>query len=325
MSELVATLAPVARKKASSRSRRERLSFYFFLSPWIFGFLVISLIPLLLGLAISFTNYGGFDLTNLKFVGVNNYARAIADPDVPFSLKRTVLFTAISVPAGIVLAFGIAMMLNGQIAGRDVFRTIWYIPAILPIVAACWIWKLFGGTNTGLLNAVISLFRPGTAIRWLDDYATYTLIAFTLWGGAGRSMVIFLAGLQGIPTELKEAASIDGATKLDVFGHIILPLMTPVVFFQLVMHIIGALQTMQPALLLAETPTEGMGAAVNIPRANYMYMIHVYVTTFTNNNYGYGNAMLWLMFALILALTLVVFKSSRYWVYYEVDQEGSAG
>ncbi len=318
------TAAPPRVRKArlTSREAREYTSFYLFLAPWLLGFLVISLLPLLFGLGISFTSYGGFSLSTMRVVGFQNYGRALADPDVPFALKRTVFYTALAVPSGLVLSFAIALMLNGRIWGRNYFRTVWYIPAVLPIVASCWIWKLFGATNTGLLNALISLFRPGTAIRWLEDYATVTLIAFTLWGGVGRSMVIFLAGLQGIPTELKEAASIDGANNVNTFGKVILPLMTPVLFFQLVMHIINALQVMQPALLLAETPSEGMGMAIAVPRANYMYMVHVYVTTFYHNNFGYGNAMLWLIFLLILALTLIVFRSSRYWVYYEVEQEG---
>ncbi len=322
MASTLAASPRVRKTRRSSREAREYTSFYLFLTPWLLGFVFIALLPLLFGLGISFTNYGGFSLSNMRVLGLENYSRALADPEVPFALKRTVFYSALAVPSGLVLSFAIALMLNGRIWGRNYFRTVWYIPAVLPIVASCWIWKLFGATNTGLLNALISLFRPGTAIRWLEDYATVTLIAFTLWGGVGRSMVIFLAGLQGIPTELKEAASIDGASNASIFWKIILPLMTPVLFFQLVMHIINALQVMQPALLLAETPTEGMGMAIGVPRANYMYMVHVYVTTFYHNNFGYGNAMLWLIFMLILLLTLIVFRSSRYWVYYEVDQEG---
>jgi multiple sugar transport system permease protein len=301
-----------------TRRGRETASFFLFISPWLVGFFCLSVIPLGLGLLASFSNYDGLNLPSIKFVGLNQYERTFADPEFYFSLKRTFIFTAVSVPLSLILSFGIATLLNGKVFGREFFRTAWYLPSILPIVAAAWVWKLFGSTNTGLLNSLISLVHPGTALQWLRQYGTYTLVAYSLWTGAGYGMVIFLAGLQGIPRELLEAAIIDGANRWHTFFSVTLPLMTPVLFFQLIMGTIGALQIMQEAMLLAETGA-GMQRVTEVPRANYMLMVHIYGTAFFQNNMAFGIAMLWILFVLILMLTLLIFRSSRYWVYYEVD------
>jgi multiple sugar transport system permease protein len=307
-----------SRRFLNTRRGRETASFFLFISPWLLGFIFLAIVPLALGLLTSFSNYDGLNIDSVRLVGLKQYQRAFSDTEFWYSLKRTFVFTGASVPLGLILAFSIAMLLNGQISGRGFFRTAWYLPSILPIVAAAWVWKLFGNTNTGAMNALISLVRPGTAIQWLRELGTYTLIAYTLWTGAGYGMVIFLAGLQGIPKELLEAAAMDGANRWRTFFNVTLPLMTPVLFFQLVMGIIGALQIMQEAMLLAESGA-GMQRVVEVPRANYMLMVHIYATSFYHSNMAYGIAMLWMLFVLILMLTLLVFRSSRYWVYYEVQ------
>jgi multiple sugar transport system permease protein len=224
------------------------------------------------------------------------------------------------VPLGLVLSLGLAMLLNQAIPARGFFRTLFYLPHIVPIVAVVWIWRIFLDQNFGILNAMISLFRPDTGIRWLVDYPTQVLIALTLWMGAGGGMVIFLAGLQGIPAELKEAARIDGANVWQVFRNVTLPLLTPVVFFQLILSIIGALQVLVAPMLLTGTQLGSLP-----PRDNYFYLVHVYQQVFANQRFGYGTAMLWLLFVLIVVLSALVFRSSRYWVYYEVEQEGASG
>lgn len=319
----VAAVGRRTRHKVGMRAARETASFYLFVAPWLLGFVFLSVTPLVLGFLTSMTNFDGFNLDTIKWVGLRQYQRALSDSEFYYSLRRTFYYAGLSVPLGLIVSFAMALMLNTNIRGRGIFRTIWYIPAILPVVASAWVWKLFGNANTGLANALLSLIRPGTAVRWLTDYGTYTLIVFSLWAGVGQGMVIFLAGLQGIPEELQEAAAIDGANRIETFFNVTLPLMTPVLFFQLVMNIIGALQVMQNALLLAETG-EGMNLVVNVPRPNYMLMVHIYATAFYHANMAYGVAMLWLLFALILVLTMFVFRSTRYWVYYEVEQEGGA-
>jgi len=299
------------------RQGRDTVSFYLFVLPWLLGFIGLSIFPLLVGLATSMTNYNGFNLDNLKFVGANNYLRAFGDVDVPFSLWRTVYFSIINVPLGLALALGIAMLLNQRVPARGTFRTIFYLPYIIPIVAQVWIWRIFVDKNFGLLNAIISIVRPDTAIGWLVDFPTETLIAMTVWSAMGGAMVIFLAGLQGIPNELKEAAITDGANSWQVFRNVTLPLLTPVVFFQLVMSMINSLQVLVAPMLLAGKQLGQMPA-----RDNYMFQVHVYQQIFVNNRYGYGTALLWLLFVVIVILSLLVFRSSSYWVYYEVEQEG---
>jgi multiple sugar transport system permease protein len=306
-----------APKVFSGRAWRETRSFYLFIAPWLIGFVALSLVPLALGFATSLTNYDGFNLDNLKFRGFANYERILEDDDVVYSLGRTLLYTAINVPLGIALALGLAMLLNQAIAGRGVFRTLFYLPHVVPIVAVVWIWRIFLDQNFGILNAMISIFRPDTGIRWLVDYPTEVVVALSLWTGVGGGMVIFLAGLQGIPTELKEAARIDGANAWDVFRHVTLPLLTPVVFFQMILSIIGSLQVLVAPMLLTGTQLGSLP-----PRDNYFYVVHVFQQVFANQRFGYGTALLWLLFLVIVVLSVLVFRSSRYWVYYEVEQEG---
>jgi multiple sugar transport system permease protein len=308
-------MAAITRRRTRGRAWRETRSFYLFVAPWLIGFAVLGVFPLVLGLATSFTNYDGFNLEQIKIVGAANYARALGDGEARFALGRTVFYTALSVPLGIVLALAIAIMLNQRVPGRGAFRTLFYLPTIVPIVATVWVWKIFLDQNFGLLNAAIAVFSPNAAIRWLVDYPTFALIALTLWMGVGGGMVILLAGLQGVPPELKDAAQIDGAGRLGVFRYVTLPLLTPVIFFQLIMGIIGALQTLVAPLLLA-----GGSLSTMPPRDNYFYLIHVYIQVFANQRFGYGTALLWLLFLVIVILSALVFRSSRYWVYYETDQ-----
>jgi multiple sugar transport system permease protein len=306
------------RGRFDGRAWRETRSFYLFIAPWLIGFVALNLLPLVLGLVTSLTNYDGFNLDNLKFRGLANYSRVLEDDDVLYSFGRTLIYTAVNVPLGITLALALAMLLNQTLVGRGFFRTLFYLPHIIPIVAVVWIWRIFLDQNFGILNAMISLVRPDTGIRWLVDYPTQVVVALALWTGVGGGMVIFLAGLQGVPNELKEAARIDGASGWGVFRHVTLPLLTPVVFFQLILSVIGSLQVLVAPMLLTGTQ---LGALP--PRDNYFYVVHVYQQVFANQRFGYGTALLWLLFLVIVLLSLLVFRSSRYWVYYEVDQEGA--
>jgi multiple sugar transport system permease protein len=307
-------MAVMARPRFRGRRWRETRSFYLFVGPWLIGFVVLGVFPLVLGLATSFTNYDGFNLDHVKLLGPSNYARALADNEALLALGRTVYFSALSVPAGIVLALAIALLLNQSVPLRGGFRTLFYLPTIVPIVATVWVWKIFLDQNFGLLNAGIELAFPNVAVRWLVDYPTFVLVALTLWTGVGGGMVIFLAGLQGIPPELKDAAQIDGADRFETFRFITLPLLTPVIFFQLILGIINSLQTLVAPLLLA-----GASLSAMPPRDNYFYLIHVYIQVFANQRFGYGTALLWLLFVVIVVLSVLVFRSSRYWVYYEAE------
>jgi multiple sugar transport system permease protein len=256
----------------------------------------------------------------VKFVGLANYAHAVSDNEAIFAFGRTAYFTALHVPLSVILAVAIAVMLNQAVPGRGAFRSIFYLPTIVPIVATVWVWKIFLDQNFGLLNAAIGLVLPNLAVHWLVDYPTYVLIVLTLWTGVGGGMVIALAGLQGVPNELKEAAQIDGANRWRVFLGVTLPLLTPVIFFQVLLGIIGSLQVLVTPLLLA-----GASLSAMPPHDNYFYLIHVYIQVFANQRFGYGTALLWLLFVIIVILSAVVFRSSRYWVYYEAETEGGKG
>jgi multiple sugar transport system permease protein len=307
-------------RRTLTRNQRRTLTFYLFVSPWLIGFVLLGIFPLLVGLLTSFTNYDGLNLATVKFVGLGNYARAFEDRDVSFSLVRTILWGLANLPLWLVLSFLLALILNQDVKGRGFFRTIFYLPSLIPITAAVTAWRIILEKNFGMLNASISRLTPEpVAIGWLSDYSLPGMTSIAIWGGLGYGMVIFLAGLQGIPDELKEAAQIDGANSWQVFRHITLPLMTPVIFFQLVLGLIGSFQQLNLPLLVTKV---GIAASSVPPRPIYLYMIHTYQQIFTNGRYGYGTALLWMLFIGILILTWIVFWSEKYWVYSDASERG---
>ena len=301
-----------------SRSQRKQLTFYAFIGPWLLGFLLFGVGPLALGFYLSLTNYNGLNWLSWRFVGAGNYVRAFNDLDMAHAIQRTVLWSLINTPLWLASSFLLAVTMNRHSRGQGTIRTLLYLPSIVPMVATIYAWKMLLDTNFGLVNAVLDAFRPGTAIKWFTDYGFGSLTAISLWTGLGSGVIIFLAGLQGIPTELEEAARIDGATDWQAMRHVTLPLMTPVIFFQLILGLINSFQTLALPLLMSQT-----GAASTLPlRSVYLYMVHAYAQIFVYQRFGYGLALIWMLFVVVLILTLVVFATSRYWVYYEHDVEG---
>jgi multiple sugar transport system permease protein len=290
------------------------IAFYAMISPWLIGFLLLGVIPLVVGLITSFTNYDGINVATVKWLGIRNYSRVLQDSEAQLAFRRTLLWSALNVPLWLIISFTLALILNQSIRARGFFRTLFYLPSIIPAVGAVWAWRLLLDPNNGVLNAIISIFRPGTAILWTTDYALPSLTMISVWQGAGVGMVIFLAGLQGIPRELEEAAYLDGASTLKSFRYITIPLMTPVIFFQLVLATIGSLQQFALPMLLA-----GGRIGSVPPRDAYFFVVHVMRQIFTFSRFGYGLALMWLLFLVIVVLTIVIFRSSRYWVHYEVD------
>lgn len=311
------------RKKRLTRDQRRAMWFYIFIAPWFIMFILIGVIPMAVGLLTSFTNYDGLNIATVKFVGLKNYARAFDDPDVAFSLWRTILWGLLNLPIWLITSFSLALILNQKVRGRGFFRTAFYLPSLIPITAAVAAWWTILERNYGILNAVISVVRPGTAIGWLSDFALPGMTLIAVWAGVGAGMIIFLAGLQGIPEELAEAARIDGANGWQVFRHVTLPLMTPIIFFQLILGLIGVFQQLNLPLLLGQGQ-RGVPAATP-PRAIYLYMIHAYRHIFIYGNYGYGTALLWMLFILIIMLTAIVFWSQKFWVYSESATDDSGG
>lgn len=308
------------KRRLWNRSKRRTATFYLFVSPWILGFLLLILIPIIIAILTSFTNYDGLSMSTLRWVGLSNYERAFTkDAEVKFSFVRTLLWGLFNLPSWLVISFGLALILNQNLKGRSIFRTIYYFPSIVPIVAAMTAWKVMLDKNVGWVNAFISLFRPGTAIGWLSDYALTGMTFIAVWTGLGTAMVIFLAGLQNIPDELVEAARIDGANSFQIFRYITLPLMTPVLFLQLVMGLIGVFQQLNLPLVLTQV---GISRGSVPPRQIYLFMIHVYRQIFISNRWGYGIALMLVMFVAVSLLTLIVFWTEKYWVYSDAPEGG---
>jgi multiple sugar transport system permease protein len=300
--------------RLSPRTRRRRRAFFAFASPWLLGFVLLTLLPLIAGLLVSLTDYDGLNLSSLDFVGLENYKVALHDSNVQHASGRTLVWTLLNLPLWIILSFFLAILVNQKIRGIGIFRTLFYLPSVIPAVGLVWTWKVLLEQNYGLLNGFLSLFRPGTAIGWLSDQAIVGVTTMAVWNGLGAGMIIFLAGLQGMPGELIEAAKIDGANSFQVFWRITLPMMTPVLFYQIVVGLIGAFQQFVIPWLATTS-----GAVRTPPRSVYLYMVNIYRKIFGEGRFAYGMAMLWVLILVILALTLLVFWSQRYWVYSEVE------
>jgi multiple sugar transport system permease protein len=307
---------PAGRTTGKTWSRYSGLTFFLFISPWlVLGFIGLTIIPMVYAFGLSLTNFDGM-AARWHFIGFANYNELFNDSDTWWSLGRTMLYMAITVPLSVILGLALAVLLNQKIRGIGFFRTIFYLPAVVPVVAAAVIWKLMFDSDNGLLNAIIEHFG-GSQIIWLiDPTAFIALIVMVLWG-VGGGMIIFLAGLQGIPGELREAAAVDGANPWQSFLTVTLPLLTPVIFFQVITGAIYSLQTVVQPLLLAVA--SGTATPDSVPRSNYLYMVNVYAQVFENARFGYGAALLWVLFVVVLAVTLLVFRSSAVWVYYEVE------
>jgi multiple sugar transport system permease protein len=304
----------VIRFRPGRRARRQAFYFYLFVSPWLLGFVALTAFPIVLGFLMSFTNYDGFSLERLEWVGTENYARAWDDPDARYSFGRTLWFLVVAVPAAVLLQLVLALLLNRAVRGRGLYRTLFYLPTIIPVVASVWMWKI-ASSPEGLINGVIDLFTghdPG--IHWLVDHPTDVLRIFVVWAWSGAGMLIFLAALQGIPTELREAAAIDGASSFQVARKIVLPLLTPVIFFQLVWTLYVGFQILQEAILL----NPGLvGLANPPPRENNFFAVTAFQEAFVGQRFGYSAALLWILFATALLAVLALFATSRFWVYYE--------
>ncbi len=295
------------RRRRFSLARREALTFYLCLSPWLVGFVVFTLGPMLASLGISFLRWDL--LSPARPAGLDNYARlAGRDPLFWQSLKVTALYTAAYVPTELLGGLLIAQLLNQPVRGIKIFRAIYYLPSVLAGVAFVVVWMWLLHPEAGLINYFLALLGF-QGPRWLADPRTAlaALWLMSLWG-LGRVAIIYLAGLQNVPRELHEAAAIDGASAWQAFWRITLPLLTPTIFFNLVLSLITTFQTFTSAFVATD------GGPLD---STLFYVLYLYRQAFQFFNMGYASAMAWVLFAAILALTLLVVRSARYWVYYE--------
>ncbi|MGQ4384915.1 carbohydrate ABC transporter permease [Streptomyces sp. SAS_270] len=308
--------AGTADRPRSSMAARRHRAFYMFTSPWIIGFLLLTIVPMAYALWLSFTTYDGIS-PHWRYVGLGNYRELFSDPTTWDALGRAGLFAVTSVPLSITAGMGLAVLVNRPMKARGLFRTLLYLPAVVPPVGAGIAFKQLFDQNSGAANGVLNIFGID-AVGWLaDPYARYVLLMTVLWA-AGNIMIISLAGLQDVPRELHEAARIDGAGAWRTFRSITVPLLSPVLLFQTVTGVIASVQTIMPLLL---APLGTTGGVTTVPQSNYTYMMHVFAQYFALGRYGYASALLWILFVLILIVTGLIFKFTSGAVFYNVEPE----
>lgn len=278
-----------------------------YIAPWLLGFLIFQLYPFIASFVYSFTNYNM--TSDFSFVGLKNYIDIFTKDSTFYnSLKVTIIYVFIAVPLKLIFALIIAMILNVNIKGVNVYRTVYYLPSILGgSVAVSVVWKFLFADN-GLINQVLSIFGI-PSVGWLTKpkIALFTVSLLTVWQ-FGSSMVIFLAGLKQVPKELYEAATVDGDTKVGMFFRITLPLLTPIILFNLVMQMIIAFQEFTATYVIT-----GGGPM----KSTYLYAMKLYDEGFRFMKMGYASALSWILFIVIMVFTALIFKSSEYWAYYE--------
>lgn len=296
--------------------REQRLWGWIFLSPWILGFLGFTILPILASLVFSFTDFQLTEPGEVSFVGLDNYAKLFIDPLVKVSLAVTFKFALISLPLAIGLPVLLAALLNSKyLSGKPLFRTLFYMPYVVPVVSAIFIWQGVLNADSGWLNRILGLVGV-TGPNWLDSttWIYPALVIIGLWG-LGNAYLITLASMQAVPTAFYEAARVDGASGLARFRHITLPMISPVIFYNLVLSIIGLLRYFEIPFILSN----GTGRPGD---STMFFNIHFYKTSFVFFDMGYGSALAWLMFAITMVATGVLFFSARYWVYYAGSERG---
>jgi multiple sugar transport system permease protein len=300
-------------RRAKRFNRREAMAGYLFISPWIIGFCVFTLGAMGYSLVISFTHYNL--ATNLaRPAGFGNYANLLGDPNVALSLGNTLFYAVLAVPLEIVVALSLAMLLNRVGRGAGVFRTLFYLPKMTPAVATASVFLLLLNGNSGAINGALGFFGI-QGPQWLIDptWVKPSIVLMTLWGVSG-TMVIFLAALKNVPRDLHEVAELDDAGPVRRFFSITVPMISPTIFFNVIVLTIAALQVFDQAYLLFWRD-QGSSA----PEASLFYGVYLFQQAFRSFNFGFAAAMAWLLFVIILLITLIQTRVSQRFVYYEAE------
>src|SRR3954471_2495273 len=298
--------SPLRRLSLTRKERRNLAVGLLFVSPWIIGFLAFLVYPIIYTLRISFTQYTGFG--EPVWVGLGNYRDLLNDQLFWKSLYNTLYYTALAVPLGVVVAMGLALAMNQPLPEVPIYRAILYLPSIIPLFALSFIFLILMNTTQGILNQILMAFGLPN-INWFGDPA-WTKLAFVFLAqfGAGQVALIFLAGLKGIPVTLYEAAMLDGAGVLSRFRNITIPMMTPVILYDLILGISLGLQVFTQAYIITQ------GGPADSSR---FYVVYLYDNAFRYGKMGYASAMAWILFLITFVLAMAVFRWSRSWVYYE--------
>ncbi len=298
-------------KKTNKNSGREAIEGILFAMPLLIGLLVFTFWPVYRSFMISLCRYN--IITPARYIGASNYIELMHDTFFWQSLKVTTIYSVISVPVGLVVSLAIAVLMNQKVRGIAIFRTIYYLPAVVSGVAVSLLWVWIFNPDYGLANIALKAVHIPPQ-QWLASPKTAlgSLILMSLWG-TGGGMVIYLAGLQGIPQQLYEAAELDGANSWQQFINVTVPMLTPVILYNLIMGIIGSFQVFTQAFVMTS------GGPAN---STLFYVYYIFRQAFSYFHMGYASAMAWILFAIILLLTLLVLKSSSAWVYYESERKG---
>jgi len=298
------------------RSKREFRWGMLFISPWLIGFSVFTLIPMVATFIFTFLNLRITDglMNPLTFVGLQNYQTMMVDPQTWSSLWITIKFGLMALSIGIFLPLGLALLMNNpNLRGQNFFRSMFYMPYIIPFVAAIFLWGGMLNPETGWINRGLVAMGVQNPPGWANDtfwvYPTYIIMG--IWG-IGNAMLIMLAGLQGVPTELYDAAEVDGAGSWATFWNVTFPMISPVIFYNLVLSIVGLFQFFLVPLVVNSGTGRPGGATL-------FYNVILYKTFFTYQNMSYGATLAWLLFAVILVVTMGLFATSKRWVYYAGD------
>ena len=298
------------RPRLSPLARREARWGLLFVSPWIVGFVLFTLLPMVATLVLTFLNFTLAQEEPLAFVGLDNYARLLNDGQAWDSLIVTFRFAIVWLPISIVVPFAIALLLNSKsLIAPGLFRVLFFMPYVVPFVAGVLIWQLMLG-DQGWINQLLRFVGISDPPSWLFD-ADWVYPALTLAGiwGIGAGVIINLAGLRGIPTEYYDAARIDGAGSLAQLRHVTIPMMSPVIFYSLILGVVGVMQYFLVPLVLYNGTGEPGGSTL-------FYNLYLYKNFFTFQQMSYGATLAWLLFAVTLVMTLALFRTSRRWVYY---------
>ena len=311
LSHLKVTKAKTAEERAQRRKEagRDNKVGFLFLAPWLIGLVVITIGPMIASLYLSFTSYSLIQAP--KWIGLENYIRMLSDARLHHSLKVTFIYVFVGVPLQLILALAIALLLDKGMRGLAFYRSVFYLPSMLgSSVAIAIMWRQMFGTD-GLFNQILRLVGIDAHTGWISDpkYALWTIILLHVWT-FGSPMVIFLAGLRQIPGMYYEAAAVDGASRWSRFAKITLPLLSPIIFFNLVLQIIGAFQSFTQAFVVSN----GTGGPAD---STLFYTLYLYQKGFGQFQMGYAAAMAWVLVLIVGALTAVNFFLSKYWVFYD--------
>lgn len=306
-----------ARRGFWTMARRESVEGFLYISPWILGFLIFTGYPIMASMYLSVTQYNILEAP--KFIGLDNYSTAFFDDKLFWhSLKCTLVFAGLNVTLGISGSLLAALLLNQRHRGTTIYRTLFFLPSVTPMVASALLWVWIFQPQIGVVNYLLSFLGiQGPAWFQSTTWAIPSVAIVSLWGAIGGSrMIVFLAGLQGVPQELYEVAELDGAGRWAKFWAVTVPMISPSIFFNMVLVIISSMSVFS----LAYIATAGGPA-----RATYFYVYHLFAKAFQDQEMGYASALAWLFFILLLTFTLIQFRTSKRWVYYGGEVENRGG